>query len=323
MAALAGLAVRRFLFRLRHPKRTFIKIWSAFLALVSVLFVFLFIKWKAVSDAGGQIRQEPFKIAGNLYYVGTKDVTSFLITSSKGHILIDGGYPGTPDLILENIKLLGFKASDIKILLNSHAHLDHAGGLAALQKKTGATLWISEPDAATIRAGGANSRNMGIMNFLVYTGLARFPAPHIDHTFKDGEKIILDSMELTGYITPGHTPGCTTWAFTVRENNQALPVVIVGSLTLLPVSLFGEKYDSLQQAQFQQSFRKLRSLPVAIFLASHGNMFHLVDKIQKRKGLPAHVNPFIDSSGYYDYIESAEKQFDKAIQEQKRKQKKP
>lgn len=316
LASFAGAVMARFIYAFKSHKSWKRKIWLGFLTSFTVLLVFLGIKWKSVSDKGGEVRQEPFRIAGNLYYVGTKEMTSFLLTSSQGHILIDGGYPGNTDMIIKNINILGFKITDVKILLNSHAHLDHAGGLAALQKASGAELWISEPDAELIKSGGAGKRNLGLMNFLIYMGLAKYPAPRIDHLFKDGTKIRLGSIELTAHITPGHTPGSTTWTFPVTDGNRKLLAVNISSLTVIPSSLFREKYDAELQKEFKQSFKKLRSIPADIFLGPHASFFNMADKLKQRNSVADQVAPFIDREGYLKYIDKSEEKFRKALSEQ-------
>jgi len=315
LASLAGAVMARFIYAFKSHRSFKRKIWLGFLTSFTILLVFLAIKWKSVSDKGGEIRQEPFRIAGNLYYVGTKEMTSFLLTSSQGHVLIDGGYPGNTDMIIKNIGILGFKITDVKILLNSHAHVDHAGGLAALQNASGAELWISEPDAELIKSGGAGKRNLGLMNFLVYIGLAKYPAPHIDHQFKDGTKIRLGSIELTAHITPGHTPGSTSWVFPITDGNRKLLAVSIGSLTVIPSSLFGEKYDAELQKEFKQSFKKLRSIPADIFLGPHASFFNMADKLKQRDTAADRVAPFIDRVGYLKYIDKSEEKFRKALSE--------
>src|SRR3954466_4485110 len=172
---------------MRHfTKRPLILIVTA---LTIALVVVLFSKWRGATRRGGQLAAEPFRIAGNLYYVGASDVASFLITGPNGHILIDGGYPGTPPLIMASIAKLGFKISDVKILLNSHAHFDHAGGLAALQQASGAELWISEGDADVVANGGAGDASLGPLKFISYIPVLNYPAPRVDHRFGDGAKI--------------------------------------------------------------------------------------------------------------------------------------
>ncbi|RPD47126.1 subclass B3 metallo-beta-lactamase [Hymenobacter sediminis] len=274
-------------------------------------------KWKAAIDNGGQLPREPFRIAGNLYYVGSRDVTSFLLTGPAGHVLIDGGYPGTAPMILQNIAALGFRITDVKILLNSHAHFDHAGGLAALQQASGAQLWISEGDAEMIASGGVSHRNMAPINWLISSGLMRYPAPRIDHQFQDGAQIKLGPIQLTAHVTAGHTPGCTTWAFPVREGNREMLAVSVGSLSLpMPTSLFNWNYNAALRRELARSFVRLRSLPADIYLSSHAQLFSLKRKFEERATSQDPVSPFLDRKGYLEDIAKAEAAFCKALQEQ-------
>ncbi|WP_210116242.1 subclass B3 metallo-beta-lactamase [Hymenobacter fodinae] len=287
------------------------------MALLAVGAVFLLSKWKAASDQGGQLPREPFRIAGNLYYVGTRDVTSFLLTGPEGHVLIDGGYPGTAPMILKSIAALGFNIRDVKILLNSHAHIDHAGGLAELQRASGAQLWVSEADGDIVASGGVSARNMAPVNGLVYLGIMRYPAPRIDHQFRDGAQIRLGPIRLTAHVTAGHTPGCTTWAFPVQDNGRELLVVNVGSLSLpMPTSLFNWKYDATLRQELERSYVTLRNLPADIYLSSHARPFSLKRKFEERATSPDPVVPFLDRAGYLEDIQKAEVAYHKALQEQ-------
>lgn len=275
------------------------------------------VNWWSATKNGGQKPAEPFRIAGNLYYVGANDVTSFLITGPDGHVLIDGGYPGTAPMIMHNIARLGFKITDVKVLLNSHAHFDHAGGLAELQKASGAQLWVSEGDADVIEAGGHGEASAGIFNFITF--FIRYPAPHVDHRFNDGAKIKVGSTELTARITAGHTRGCTSWEFPVRDGNRELDVVHICSLTLMDgISLVKpEAYPGIR-SDFEHSFQTLRSLPADIWLASHAREFGRWRKFSARipGGDPA--APFIDHQGYIDEINKNEARFRKELAKQQR-----
>lgn len=153
----------------------------------AAILVFLFVQWRAAIKRNRSISDEPFQIAGNLYYVGSTGVTSFLLTGPEGHVLIDGGYPETAPLIIGSITKLGFDIRDVKVLLNSHSHFDHAGGLRELQAKSGAQLWISEGDAELVATGGRNDRTFGPFRFF---GVGRFPKPRVDHRFKDGDRAV-------------------------------------------------------------------------------------------------------------------------------------
>jgi metallo-beta-lactamase class B len=299
-------------------KRRFIFLLAG---LVCVAAVALFSKWLDATNHGGQKYAEPFRIAGNLYYVGANDVTSFLITGPQGHILIDGGYPGTPPLIMASIAKLGFKITDVKVLLNSHAHFDHAGGLAELQKASGAQLWISEGDADAVASGGVDDASNTFLpaTILAHMRIVSYPAPRVDHRFNDGAKIRVGPIELTAHITPGHTRGCTTWTFPVRDGNRVLNVVDKCSLNLLAGMKLTEpeRYPGIR-ADFERSFRTLRNLPVDIWVTSHAKEFGRWRKFQESQRAADPVAPFIDRAGYYASIDSSETSFRRLLAEQQR-----
>ncbi|MEN8375195.1 MAG: subclass B3 metallo-beta-lactamase [Gemmatimonadota bacterium] len=254
---------------------------------------------------------EPFRIAGNLYYVGATGVTAFLLTGSEGHVLIDGGYPETAPLIIASIAKLGFDIADVKVLLNSHAHSDHAGGLRALQEASGAELWVSEGDAEVMAAGRhSGDPALGPLRVLGFFGLGRFPAPRIDHRFKDSETIRLGSLALTAHVTAGHTRGCTSWSFPVHDGDRELLAVNICSLTLPPfVSLVEPETYPGMRADFERSFSTLRGLPADIFLASHANWFSMHRKRRERADAEDPAEPFIDRVGYLSFIDRAEARF--------------
>jgi metallo-beta-lactamase class B len=283
------------------------------LGVAAAVAVVLFGNWRDASNRGGQQPAEPFRIAGNLYYVGANDVTSFLLTGPQGHVLIDGGYPGTAAMIMTSIAKLGFDIRDVKMLLNSHAHFDHAGGLAELQNASGAELWVSEGDADIVAAGGAGDPSLGPFRFVSYLPILRYPPPRVDHRFKDGAMVRLGPIELTAHVTAGHTPGCTSWAFPVRDGDRELHVVHICSLTL-PLALSLGKYPRIR-ADFERSFRTLRSLPVDIWLASHAREFGRWRKFRERERAADPVAPFIDRDGYFRSIDSAEMRFRKVLAE--------
>ncbi|MCU1228112.1 MAG: hypothetical protein JWO97_996 [Acidobacteria bacterium] len=292
------------------------------LALAAGLFVFLFMKWLEAGNNGGQKPAEPFRIAGNLYYVGANDVTSFLITTPQGHILIDGGYPGTPPLILASIAKLGFNIRDVKVILNSEPHFDHAGGLAELQKASGAELWASEASADVIGSGGAHDSSGTFLPYkiLVWIGILRYPAARVDHRFRDGATIRLGTTALTAHITGGHTRGCTTWSFPVRDGDRELQVVTACSLTLLPGMSLAEpeRYPGIR-ADFEHTFRVLRSLPADIFVTAHAREFGRYRKFLARDKAKNPVDPFIDREGYLRYIDDGEARFRKLLAEQQQR----
>jgi metallo-beta-lactamase class B len=286
--------------------------WRAILlGATAVLVMFLGMQWRAAIRRNRSVPDKPFRIAGNLYYVGATGVTAFLITGPEGHILIDGGYPETAPLIIASIARLGFDIADVEVLLNSHAHFDHAGGLRELQEASGAELWISEGDAATVAAGGAGDRTFGPFRHL---GLGRFPAPRVDHRFADGATIRVGPLALTAHVTAGHTPGCTSWSFPVREAERELLAVSICSLTMLPFMRLTEpeSYPGIR-SDFETGFRTLRSLPADIFLASHGSFFDMERKRLERPGAEDPSEPFVDRDGYFRYIDDAEKRFREAL----------
>lgn len=248
---------------------------------------------------------EPFRIAENLYYVGASDIAAYLITTPEGHILIDGGFVETAPQIEANIARLGFKAGDIEILLNSHAHFDHAGGLAALKKATGAQLFASTADAALLESGGRGDFRFG--------DEGQFPPVAVDRRLADGEKVSLGGAELTAHLTPGHTRGCTTWTFKAG----ALDVVVVCSASILDYRFVGQESYPGIAADYEHTFAVLKSLPVAIFLAPHGGFFDLAGKRERAaKGMGLR-NPWVDPAGYKAWVERMEAAFRAAVERQR------
>lgn len=292
------------------------------LLVATTLIVVLGGLWRSAIKGNRSVPDEPFRIAGNLYYVGAAGVTSFLLTGPEGHVLIDGGYPETAPAIMASIAELGFEIHDVKVLLNTHAHSDHAGGLRALQEASGAELWVSEGDSDAMAAGrNAADPALGPLRVIGVLGFGRFRAPRIDHRFNDGDTIRLGPLELTAHVTAGHTRGCTSWSFPVREGDRELLAVNICSLTLFPfVSLVEpEAYPGIR-TDFERSFRTLRSLPVDIFLASHADMFDMYRKRNARAGADDPVDPFIDPEGYRSFIDRAEQRFREVLAKQQRQQ---
>ncbi len=277
------------------------------------------IKWRTIIQGANMPHAEPFRIAGNLYYVGTVDDTAFLLTGPEGHVLIDGGYPLSAPRIIESIAKLGFDIADVRVLLNSHAHFGHAGGLAALQEASGAELWISEGDADVIAAGGAGEPGQWFpLRVLSFLRLLRYSAPRIDHRFEDGATVRVGPLELTAHVTAGHTPGCTTWSFPVRDGERELRVVNVCSLVTLPwVSLVEpESYPGIR-TDFERSFSAMRNLTAEIFLGSHASFFGMWNKVRERADAENPAEPFIDPEGYLAYIDRAEDRFRRVLAEQR------
>ena len=276
----------------------------AILGIVAALAVVPFSKWREDSKRGGQKFAEPFRIAGNFYYVGANDISAFLITGPEGHILIDGGYPGTPPLIMASIARLGFNIRDVRVLLNSEVHYDHAGGLAELQKASGAQLWASDASADVLASGGDDAKGGLPVRLLVWIGIARYPAPRVDHRFKDGDTIRVGPVAVISHVTPGHTRGCTSFSFPVRDGERVLNVVSACSLVKLGMGGY-----SGQDADFEQTFRTLRSLPADIWVTSHARLWGRYRKFALRDSTKNPADAFIDREGYRAYVDSGEARF--------------
>jgi metallo-beta-lactamase class B len=271
------------------------------LTLFGILAVFLGRKWKESSDRGGQQPVEPFRIAGNFYYVGANDVSAFLITGPQGHVLLDGGYPGTPPLIIGSIRQLGFDIKDVKVLLNSEPHLDHAGGLAELQRASGAELWASDASADVIASGGDDRVLPLPLRILMRTPIMGYPPARVDHRLRDGDTVRLGPVALTAHLTPGHTRGCTSWSFAVQDGGRTLNVVSACSLVRLGLGQYPGQRDD-----FERTFRVLRTLPADIWVTSHARLWGRYRKFAARAAAKNPVDPFIDPAGYRAYIDHGE-----------------
>jgi metallo-beta-lactamase class B len=251
---------------------------------------------------------EPFRVIGNIYYVGASDITSFLIQTSQGLILVDGGFAETAPLIRKNVEQLGFKMSDVRFLLNSHAHLDHAGGLAALKHLSGARMAASEADAPLLERGGHGDPQFG--------DSLTFPPVHVDRVVHDGDTIELGGIVLHAMATPGHTPGCTTWTMQAAEEGKKYNVVFFCS-TSVPSQyrLVDNKAYPGVVADYEHTFVRLQSLPCDVFLAPHGSFIRLEEKIRERQAHPD-ANPFIDPEGWKRYLERSAQEFHEKLKQQ-------
>ena len=247
---------------------------------------------------------KPFRIIGNLYYVGASDITSYLIATPKGLILLDSGFAETVPQVEANIKTLGFKLSDVKFLLNSHAHIDHAGGLAALKRDTHATLEVSTADAALIARGGHGDPNYGD-RFL-------YEPAQADKLLKDRDQVELGGVTMAARLTPGHTPGCTTWTMRVMDGGKPYDVVFLCSVTAPGFQLVNNPGYPDIVADFTHSFALLKSLPCDVFLGAHGRYYGLQGKIARmQQHEPG--NPFIDPQGYRVYLDQAQQAFEQEL----------
>jgi metallo-beta-lactamase class B len=250
---------------------------------------------------------EPFRIAGNIYYVGTLNLASYLITTPEGDILLDGGLPESAPLIETSIAKLAFRLTDVKILINSHAHFDHAGGLAALKRDTGAQLVASPADGQLISLGRQVYFDLGPDT--------KFPPAKVDRFIEDGGTVQLDGTRLTAHLTPGHSLGCTTWTMPVVEAGRTYQVVFFCSTTFVGFQFLNNPKNTHLIEDFNSTFRKLHQMPCDIFLAPHGEFFHLSEKrARMQAGVP---NPFIDPTEFAAYVDASEQDFQREVARQK------
>jgi len=226
-----------------------------------------------------------FKIAGNVYYVGTADLAVYLIATPQGHILINTDFKEDLPQIKKSIAQAGFSYGDIKILLISHAHGDHDEATALVKGETGAKLMVMDADVPDETAKGPGR-----------------PAAMVDRVLHDGDNVELGGTTLVAHLTPGHTKGCTTWTLRVPENGRMLDVVIIGSLNVNPgyVLVNNPSYPTIAD-DYMKTFAVMRKLPCDVFLGAHGAYYGLKAKYEKRQA-GGDVNPFIDPEGYKAYV---------------------
>jgi metallo-beta-lactamase class B len=254
---------------------------------------------------------EPFRVIGNIYYVGPCGISSFLITTPAGHILLDTGFEMTVPRIRDSVRALRFRTEDIKIILNSHAHLDHAGGDALMKQLTGAKIFMCKEEAALLADGGTN-------DFTPYSPeMKGFRPAHADRILQDGDQVKLGGTILTCHLTPGHTKGCMTWTMDVLEEGQLRHVVFFGSTSLLPgVRLLNNPQYPQMVDDFRETYRKLKALPCDVFLAPHPSFFNMAERFEKQK--QSKTNPFVDTAAFKSYIGSAEQKFLSQLEQERK-----
>jgi metallo-beta-lactamase class B len=244
----------------------------------------------------------PFKIAGNLYYVGTKGLATYLIATPQGHILINSDLESNVPMIRKSVEQLGFKFTDIKILLISHAHWDHDAGSAAIKAETGARYMVMDADVAVVESGGKSDFQYGS------SAASLYPAVKVDRVLHDGDQVRLGAAVLVAHLTPGHTKGCTTWTMKVQEGGTTHDVVIVGSPNVNAGYRLVDNAAYPQIASdYERMFRVLKALPCDIFLGAHGDYFDMQAKYTRmQQGAAA---PFVDPDGYRKYVADKEQAF--------------
>ena len=244
----------------------------------------------------------PFRIAGNLYYVGSKGLANYLITTPQGNILINSDFEANVPLIEASIEKLGFHFKDTKILLISHAHFDHDAGSAKIKELTGARYMVMDADVPVVESGGKADFQYGKDRGSLYK-----PAK-VDRILHDGDKVTLGGTVLVAHLTPGHTKGCTTWTMKVTDAGETYDVVIVGSPWVNPgyKLVNNSAYPKIAE-DYERMFRVLQSLPCDIFLGAHGSYFGMEEKYARQKQSSA--NPFVDPDGYKKLVADAEQAF--------------
>jgi metallo-beta-lactamase class B len=245
----------------------------------------------------------PHRVMDNLYFVGTAQLGSFLITTPEGHILINSDFESTVPSLEKNVETLGFKFTDVKILLGSHAHGDHMDADALVKQLTGATVMAMEQDVAALKAMRPGGK------------------PHpVDRVLHDGDEDTLGGTTLTAYLTPGHTQGCTSWGLDLRENGKTYRALVVCSFGVNDnYTLVGNKDYPNIASDYVATFARARALPVDVFLGSHGRFYDLDAKFaamqRRREGDP---NPFVDHDGYLAHIAAQEQRFQTMLEAQRK-----
>ena len=251
---------------------------------------------------------EPFPahcVLGNVYYVGSKALATYLIVTPEGHLLINSGFEETVPLIRVAVESLGFKLRDVKIVLASHAHSDHVAGHALLKESTGGKVFVMRGDEGVVASGGEGQ--------YLYKD-SRWKPCAVDRVLEDGEEVKLGGVTLVARHTPGHTRGCTTWTWRVTAADKTYDAVVIGSPNVNPgYRLINNKDYPEIAADFAKTFAILKSLPCDIFLGAHGDYYGMLDKYER---LQANKDAFVDPDGYRVYVDLKEKAFRRTLAEQ-------
>jgi metallo-beta-lactamase class B len=253
----------------------------------------------------------PFRIADNLYYVGSKDLASYLVVTPQGDILINSSLETSPKLIEKSVKQLGFRFRDIKILLISHAHADHDAGSAKIIQSTGARYMVMDSDVLVVESGGATD---------FHYPNDHYPPVRVDRVLHDGDKVVLGDVVLVAHKTPGHTRGCTTWTMRAPLEGQLRDVVIVGSWNVNPGYRLMDRpgmpasYPGIA-TDFAHTFTVLQAMPCDIFLGAHGSLFDMVEKLERAKA-GAGQSVWIDPAGYKAALAKGQQNFEDELKRQ-------
>jgi metallo-beta-lactamase class B len=249
---------------------------------------------------------EPFRLIGNIYYVGTDGIAVYVIKTSDGLILMDTAVPQVTGMIKDNIAKLGFKVADIKYILNSHAHFDHTGGFAELKKETGAQLIAGERDKPLLEGGyyPGDEKDTDIS----------FTPVKVDRAVKEGDKVTLGDATLIAHDTPGHTPGCTSWEMTAKEGDKDREVLFFCSGTVALNRLVGEPTYPGIVDDYRATFAKAKAMKIDVLLGPHPEVYGMQAKrAQMKDGAP---NPFVKPGELATYVSGLEQDFDKQLAKQ-------
>jgi metallo-beta-lactamase class B len=276
------------------------------LALVLVLTGTTVISAAGQAPRMGSQPVDPYKVIGNIYYVGSIDVSSHIIVTKQGLILIDTGTKEMVPIVQSSIQKLGHRLSDVKIILSSHAHWDHVEGHAAMKQATGARIMALGEDAASISSGkDTSAANAG-----------GWTPAKVDRVLKDGDTVTLGEVTLRAYLTPGHTKGCTTWMTDVMDGGRSYAVVFVGGTSINQgVRLVGNTRHPGIIDDYAKTFRVLKELRPDVFLAQHGRMYGMEEKMQRMK--TGTGNPFVDPEGYRKFVAAQEAAYLKQLAEER------
>jgi metallo-beta-lactamase class B len=273
------------------------------------MFVIFGLQLAAEVPASWTTSVPPFRIAGNLYYVGSQDLAAYLIVTPRGNILINSNLQSSPQQIRTSIESLGFKYSDTKILLISHGHYDHCAGSAEIKRETGAKYEVMAQDVPVVESGGQNDFHYASDKTFW------FPPTKVDRVLHDSDTVSLGGTTLTAHLTAGHTKGTITWTLDEKENGRTLHVVIVGSPNVNPgYKLVNNKIYSQIADDYRHEFEVLKGMPCDIFLGAHGAYFDLLAKYDRFKN--GDKDAFIDPAGYKAYITDRQQAFEAELRKQ-------
>jgi metallo-beta-lactamase class B len=258
----------------------------------------------AAVDPGWIAPIAPFRIVGNLYYVGSRELASYLVVTPQGDVLINSNLEDSVPQIRHSVEELGYRFADIRVLLISHAHWDHDSGSAEVKRETGARYMVMDGDVAVVESGGQKDFR--------YPD-TRYPAAKVDRVLHDGDEVRLGASVLVAHKTPGHTRGCTTWTLRVMDHGRPLNVVIVGSWNVNPgyrlVDRPGQpaSYPGIAQ-DYEYTFKVLKALPCDVFLGAHGEYFDMLGKLRRLTPQTA-TTVWIDPQGYQRAVQERESAF--------------